>query len=84
MRLIRIDTPETKRPATPLECGGREASASLLSLSFSAPEDSDGDGLLDRKGGKGRRVTLTTDPTQAASTATAACSPTSRRALATS
>jgi len=83
VRLIGIDTPETKRPATPVECGGKEASASMLRLSFSAPKDSDGDGLLDREGGKGRRVTLTTDPTQDAFDR-AACSPTSRRALATS
>ena len=64
MRLIGIDAPERKRPATPVECGGKQASANMLRLSFSAPEDSDGDGLLDREGGQGRRVTLTTDPTQ--------------------
>jgi endonuclease YncB( thermonuclease family) len=36
----------------------------MLRLSFSAPRDSDGDGLLDREGGRGVRVRLTTDPTQ--------------------
>jgi endonuclease YncB( thermonuclease family) len=29
VRLIGIDTPETKRPGTPVECGGPEASANL-------------------------------------------------------
>jgi endonuclease YncB( thermonuclease family) len=37
----------------------------MLRLSFTAPTDSDGDGLLDEEGGAGRRVTLRTDPTQA-------------------
>jgi len=50
VRLIGIDTPETKRPGTPVECGGREATSNMHRLSF--------------KGGKGRRVRVTTDPTQ--------------------
>src|SRR5207247_11012075 len=29
VRLLGIDTPETHRPGTPVECGGREASASM-------------------------------------------------------
>jgi endonuclease YncB( thermonuclease family) len=29
VRLIGIDTPETKKPGTPVECGGREATANL-------------------------------------------------------
>ena len=64
VRLIGIDTPETKRPGTAIECGGREATSSMLRLAFSAPTDADGDGLLDRAGGQGRRVRLNTDPTQ--------------------
>jgi endonuclease YncB( thermonuclease family) len=32
VRLIGIDTPETRRPGTPVECGGKEASASLEGL----------------------------------------------------
>jgi endonuclease YncB( thermonuclease family) len=64
VRLLGIDTPETVRPGTPVECGGREAKGSLLDLAFTRPRDSDGDGLLDRKGGQGARVTLTTDPSQ--------------------
>jgi micrococcal nuclease len=32
IRLIGIDTPETKKPNTPIECFGREASASLNAL----------------------------------------------------
>jgi len=36
----------------------------MLRLSFTAPIDTDGDGLEDDEGGKGRRVTLKTDPTQ--------------------
>jgi micrococcal nuclease len=64
VRLIGIDTPETKRPGTPVECGGREATSKMFRLSFSRPRDTDHDGLFDRKGGKGRRVKVTTDPTQ--------------------
>ena len=65
VRLIGIDTPETHRPGTPVECGGLEATASMLRLAFTAPRDTDGDGLADAPGGKGRRVALLTDPTQA-------------------
>ena len=64
VRLLGIDTPETRKPGTPIECGGKEATAALLVLSFTEPTDSDGDGILDQEGGVGRRVTLTTDPTQ--------------------
>ena len=32
MRLIGIDTPETHKPGTPVECGGPEATASLERL----------------------------------------------------
>ena len=32
IRLIGIDTPETKRPDTPVECFGREASSALAAL----------------------------------------------------
>jgi endonuclease YncB( thermonuclease family) len=61
VRLIGIDTPESTGRD---ECGGEEATAKMLALAFSAPEDTDGDGLLDTEGGEGRRVVLTTDPTQ--------------------
>jgi endonuclease YncB( thermonuclease family) len=64
VRLIGIDTPETKRPGTPVECGGREATSKMFRLGFTRPRDTDGDGLRDRKGGGGRRVKVTTDPTQ--------------------
>jgi endonuclease YncB( thermonuclease family) len=63
IRLIGIDTPET-RPGTPVECGGREATSRMFRLGFTRPRDTDRDGLSDRKGGKGRRVKVTTDPTQ--------------------
>ena len=46
VRLIGIDTPETRKPGTPVECGGKEATANMLRLSFSAPDDSYADGLL--------------------------------------
>src|SRR5919201_6820372 len=29
VRLLGIDTPETHRPGTPVECGGRDASANM-------------------------------------------------------
>lgn len=64
VRLIGIDTPETKKPGTPIECGGKRAVSSMLNMAFSAPEDSDGNGLFDTEGGQGRRVTLLTDPSQ--------------------
>lgn len=50
VRLLGIDTPESKRPGTPLECGAKHAARYLRSL------------LLKR--GKGRKITLTSDPTQ--------------------
>lgn len=46
--LIGIDTPETKTSA---ECGGRDATASMKKLALTSK-------------GKGRQVTLLTDPTQ--------------------
>jgi endonuclease YncB( thermonuclease family) len=64
VRLIGIDAPETRRSGSPVECGGREATHLALDLSFSRPRDTDDDGLLDRPGGRGRRVLLATDPTQ--------------------
>lgn len=47
VRLIGIDTPETKRPGTAVECGGKEATSNMLRLSFTSARDSDGGGLLD-------------------------------------
>ena len=64
VRLIGIDTPETKKPGTPVECGGKESTSSMLDLGFTAPRDRDGDGLFDARGGRGARVTLKTDTTQ--------------------
>jgi micrococcal nuclease len=64
VRLIGIDTRETKRPGTPVECGGKRATDEMLRLAFTEPQDTDGDGLLDEEGGDGRQVTLRTDPTQ--------------------
>jgi micrococcal nuclease len=64
VRLIGIDTPETKRPGVPVECGGKRAFGNMLKLAFTASEDTDGDGILDAEGGDGRRVTMRTDPTQ--------------------
>jgi endonuclease YncB( thermonuclease family) len=64
VRLIGIDTPESHKPGVPVECGAKEATASMLRLSFSSPTDTDADGLEDAEGGTGRRVTLKTDPTQ--------------------
>lgn len=64
VRLLGIDTPETKKPGTPIECGGPEATSAMFNFSFTAPVDSNGDKLFDRKGGKGVRVKLRTDRTQ--------------------
>ncbi len=50
VRLIGIDTPETRKPGTPVECGGPDATARMKKLAL--------------RRGVGRTVTLTTDPTQ--------------------
>ena len=50
VRLIGIDTPETRKPGTPVQCGGRDATARMKRLAL--------------RNGKGRAVTITTDPTQ--------------------
>jgi micrococcal nuclease len=36
-RLVGIDTPETNRPGTPVECGGPEATAGLTRLAEARP-----------------------------------------------
>lgn len=64
VRLIGIDTPETKKPGVKVECGGPEATSNMLRLAFTDPTDADGDGLFDKRGGDGRRVRLTTDLSQ--------------------
>jgi endonuclease YncB( thermonuclease family) len=50
VRLIGIDTPETKRPGVAVECSGRSASSYMRRIAFQ------------RSGG--RRVTLVSDPSQ--------------------
>lgn len=50
VRLIGIDTPETKKPGTPVQCGGRAATARMKKLAL--------------RNGRGRSVTVTTDPSQ--------------------
>ena len=50
VRLIGIDTPETKKPGAPVECGGREATVRMK--------------LLALRNGRGKRVSLRSDPTQ--------------------
>jgi endonuclease YncB( thermonuclease family) len=50
VRLIGIDTPETKRPGAAVECGGTQASAHMRRIAFQR--------------GRGRRVTLVSDPSQ--------------------
>ena len=64
IRLLGIDTPESVRPGTPVECGSLQAKDLLLRLVFTRPRDTDGDGLADRDGGRGRRVVLARDPSQ--------------------
>ncbi len=54
VRLIGIDTPETKRPGSPVECGGPQATALMLRLALR------GEG----RGVRGRDVVLVGDPSQ--------------------
>lgn len=79
VRPIGIDTPETKRPGTPIECGGLAATAHMLELAYTHPSDSNGDGLLDNPGGRGRMLRLAADPTQDRYDRLLAYSPTSSR-----
>lgn len=51
VRLIGIDTPETKKAGTPVQCGGRDATARMKRLAL--------------RDGRGRSVAIRTDPTQA-------------------
>ena len=51
VRVLQIDTPEVKKPDTPIECGGPQASAAMRRLALDS-------------GGRGRAVTLVGDPTQ--------------------
>jgi micrococcal nuclease len=51
VRVLQIDTPEVKKPDTPIECGGPQASAAMRRLAL------EGDG-------RGRAVTLVRDPSQ--------------------
>ncbi len=64
VRLIGIDTPETVAPGQPVGCGGPQASSFMHALGFTAPVDTDGDGLFDRAGGTGVLVELQTDRSQ--------------------
>ncbi len=50
VRLIGIDTPETRKPGTPVQCGGLDATARMKKLAL--------------RNGSGRSVTLRSDPTQ--------------------
>lgn len=62
IRLLGVDAPETRRPGVAVQCGGREASATLRALSFAR--------RTVRRGGRklrvriGRRVQVRSDPTQ--------------------
>lgn len=66
VRLIGIDTPETRRPGRPVECGAKRATAVAWRIGFgNRAFDDDGDGLEDTADdGSGRAVVLRTDPTQ--------------------
>ena len=54
VRLIGIDTPESRKPGVPVECGAKQATTAMTRLAFRR-----------RKGGRvGQAVRLTADPTQ--------------------
>lgn len=52
VRLIGIDTPETKDPGRPVECGGKRATANMLRLSFTALRTQTGMGSRIRRAGR--------------------------------
>ncbi len=54
VRVLGIDTPETKKPDTPIECGGPQATVSMARLALQ------GTGYA----AKGRDVVLIADPTE--------------------
>jgi endonuclease YncB( thermonuclease family) len=62
VRLVGIDTPEKYGG---LDCGALEATHNMVRMAFARREDTNGDGLFDRGVGRGQRVTLTTDTSQA-------------------
>jgi endonuclease YncB( thermonuclease family) len=74
VRLIGIDTPETKRPGVGIECGGPQASSFMNELAYTdpfidpatqtGPEVLYYDPGTGERNKSGRRVTLTTDPGQ--------------------
>ncbi len=64
VRVLGVDTPESRKPGTPVECGAREATSAAYFLGFTGATDSNGDGLLDTKGGTGVKVSLQTDRSQ--------------------
>jgi micrococcal nuclease len=63
VRVIGIDTPESKKPNTPVQCGAKEATSHAIRWSFSRRYDRNHDGLYE-SGARGRKVKLRTDPTQ--------------------
>ena len=69
IRLIGIDTPESVRPGTPVECGAREAKSNMLRIAFGdEARDTDDDGFADEDAlnplDVGALVTIKTDATQ--------------------
>jgi hypothetical protein len=64
VRAIGIDTPETGDPGIDVECAGPKATAASLFLTFSATQDTNADGMLDKEGGVGALVELQTDRSQ--------------------
>lgn len=64
VRALGIDTPESRKPGLAgTECGAHEGTSLMLRLLFTRPRDTDGDGLYDQEGGRGRRVTLVANST---------------------
>jgi micrococcal nuclease len=63
VRVLGIDTPESKKPNTPVQCGALEASSSAVRWAFKHRADYNRDGLYDA-GSHGYVVKLRTDNTQ--------------------
>ncbi len=63
VRAVGVDTPESKKPGVPIECGALDATSASCRWAFRKPRDRDRDDSFD-SGTKPRKVPHRLDPTQ--------------------